>query len=351
MSRNSSRHVLSHWPEWLQPIGDALGRVPFSRFIWKHFHRLPGNSLWSVGEFYRRKQIGFTTSSRTEHMLQYMATDRAESRPGPQITITLSSRKLGNRDNHLGTLIESFVAKTAYPDRIEFLVKADDDDHLQYFYGLKRKFSTLNLRIYVSPRGRGYYDLPHYNSFLIDRASPTSKAWLGLSDDAIFCREGWDSDLYDLIDRGGEFIAGSKPSDSQINVIGPLPIVMSKPGYYYDAEPYPIVSWGLIESLRAATQDLEGWTELGNIPATDIFLAGIDDVLRNKHHLNVYHQIEQYCTRRYSRVGWFNNAQRAAAVSAVLEDFWDSSNVEVRSLIADRVYQRLTLMQTGAAPS
>ena len=341
MRRNSKRAVISYWPGWLQPIGKALGHVPFSRLIWKHVHPLPGDCLWSVGEFYRRKQRGITSSSRTEHILQYMTTDGSDSRPGPQITITLSSRKLGNRDNHLGALLKSFVEKTDYPDRFEILIKADDNDHLQFFYGLKRKFTSLNLRIFVSPRGRGYYDLPHYNSFLIDRASPTSKAWLGLSDDATFCRKGWDSDLFDLIDRGEEFIVGSQSSDSQVRVIGPLPIKMAKPGYYYAAEPYPIVSWGLIKSLRAATQDLDGWSELGNIPAADMFLAGIDDVLRNKHQLNVYHQIEQYCARSYSRVGWFNNAQRAAAVSSVLEDFWAPSSVEVRSLIADRVYQSL----------
>jgi len=256
----------------------------------------------------------------------------------PEITITFSSRKIGNRDNHVEALLGSFAATTRHSERFEFLIKVDDDDDLFFFRRIKRQFAQLNLRFFVTSRGQGYYDVIAFNSFLIDQSSSSTKVWFGLSDDAVFCREGWDTDVFDLIKTGGEFIVGSKTPEDQVNIIGPLP-VSHTPGYLYDCEPYPMTSWNLIEGLKSATQDLEGWSALGILPASDLFLAGIDAGLRIRHDKVVYRQIGKYCDRRFRRVSWANDPKRSSAVSNVLKAFWEPGAVETRDMIVDRVHK------------
>ena len=56
---------------------------------------------------------------------------------GSVIVITFGSRWVGNPDNQLSVLMDSYLANTRVPSRVELLIKIDDDDYLTYFAEIK----------------------------------------------------------------------------------------------------------------------------------------------------------------------------------------------------------------------
>jgi hypothetical protein len=245
-------------------------------------------------------------------------------------------------------MLDSFVRHTRHPEKCEVLVKVDQDDDLEYFKRLHSSFPTLNLRFFPTPRGNPF-SLHRYHSFLIDHASPTSKAWFTGSDDGVFVREGWDLDVYALIDREPVFVAGSKPLSSQIGLIGPI-ITNPKPVYGYGAEAFPVVAFNLLRALDDASKDLEGWTTLGDAPWVDAYIAGLVHLLIEKHGVNIYHQIDRYCAQAPRKVSWTRNPKKVAVFVETMDKFFSSSAVAARTQVVDRLCRSgLFGPHTGAA--
>lgn len=331
----------------MHPIRLIVRRIPMASRTWRTLVRPVWNvantveMLWFTREASRRFKAAFTTDAGIRRSKTRLM--QSDSNPAdPMVTIVLPSRKLGNKDNNMIPLLDSFQDMTQNPERFEVLIKVDDDDYLPFFHGVKQRFPKLNLRFFVSPRLGGYDDIPQFHCDLLEDASPSSQVYIGLSDDGRFSRKGWDQDLFELMNREGAFIMGSKPLSSEMSVIGPLP-VKPQPAYYYDCEPYPAVSMNLIKSLGAATEEIEGWCALGKMPALDMFLASLVHILHDKYGVTMYHEVERYCMRVSSRISWANNAKRAAKVSQVSSFFFEPESVEIRNMIAEQLYADETL--------
>jgi hypothetical protein len=210
------------------------------------------------------------------------------------------------------------------------LLKIDDDDDLWFYNGIKRKFKNLDMRFFVTPRGRGYADAHLHHAYLADYVASTSKAWIGLSDDAPFSRKDWDLDIYELIAGGDIFFAGSQPSDTVTQVID---ADLSRPNtlFSYACEPYPIVSWGLVKKLRSASQDQEGWPVfLGDRFCFDTLWSSIILILREEHGIDIYNQLEPHCTRAPQRLSWDSNPERSAVRTEALTHFFSQAATESR---------------------
>ena len=111
--------------------------------------------------------------------------------PGPLVSVLIPSR---GRPQRLADTIGSLWDKAIDKNQIEFVLKIDEDDPETVTTvrdliadGLKR------VKIFVSPRGRGYLDLHIY---LNDLCKHAEGDWLVIfNDDAIMETEGWDDTL------------------------------------------------------------------------------------------------------------------------------------------------------------
>lgn len=335
-----TRDIISHWPRPLQPIGALLGYLPFSRALWRNLRpsQILGAALWKADESLRSLKLSLTSTPQRERLKQILETDSRPEIGECLVSITIPSRKLGHRDNHLKTVLNSFVRMTGHPNRCEILVKVDEDDDLAFFNGIKKRYPNVNLRFFVTPGRGGYAGFTHYYSYLVSQASPTSKSWLPGCDDVVFVREGWDLDVYDLIDREPVFVAGAVPFTSEIGIIGPI-ITKPKPVYGYGTEGAPIVSFTLLKALREASEDLDGWTPLGDIPNVDAFIASVLHILYQEHGINIYRQLDRYCVQLARKVSWTKSPDRVALFVETFDKFFSPTSIATRTQVVERMYQ------------
>jgi hypothetical protein len=297
-----------------------------------------GAALWRADETRRSFKLSLTSAPRKQRLKQILEADTCPAGGECLVSITIPSRKLGNRNNHLRTALDSFVRMTRHPQRCEILLKVDEDDDLAFFKGIKCQYPKINLRFFVTTGGRGYADLHQYYTFLLDQASPKSRAWLPFSDDSIFIREGWDLDAYDLIDRESVFVAGAQPFTSEVGLIGPI-ITKPKPVYCYGCEGLPIVSFTLLKSLRDSAKQVPGWTRLGDIPSVDSLLAGIVHILYQEHGINIYRQLDRYYVQLPRKVSWTKSPKRVASFVETFDKFFSPTSVATRTQVVERMYQ------------
>lgn len=337
-------NVISHWPRPLQPIGAVLGHIPLSRALWSLFALIFASVtriLWQGTETIRRLRISMTPDARIQRYKELLDADLASNTRENLISVTLPSRKLGNRDCRIEKHLSSFREMTVHPERFEILVKVDDDDDLAFYNRVQKKFADLNLRFFVTPRGVGYGKLTDFLIFLLDRVSPTSKAWLCTWDDHIFMRSGWDLDVYDLIDHSQLFIAGSHPSSS-VGTLMTIP-AYPEPVQAYECEVCPIISLGFLELLRNASDGLEGWTRLGDLYVPDGFFPSLIQLFREKWGINIYHEIPQYLYQATRAVSWTKNFKRMALYYDAYTKFLGPSAMEVRARVAETMYREAGL--------
>ena len=116
---------------------------------------------------------------------------------GPLCSVLMPSR---GRPGLLAQAIDSLWSLAKDKGNVEILVKADEDDKATIdVVGKIKKFAPeIQLRLFVTPRGRGYLDIHHwYNDIL----APESKGdWLWIfNDDAVVETQDWDQILAKLV--------------------------------------------------------------------------------------------------------------------------------------------------------
>ena len=339
MSRNSHGNVISHWPRSLQSLGVILGYIPLSRAVWRFFKPLAFAQamLWRSADTARRLKLCLTSEDRIQRYRELLEAGHRSDAEGTLISVTVPSRKLGNRECDLKNHLNSFTQMTEHPERFEILVKVDEDDDLSFYYGVKRKFPGLNLRFFVTPRGAGYANLTTYLLFLLDHAAPTSKAWLCTWDDHIYFRKGWDLAVHDLIAQEKLFIVGSAPSD----LVGTLRTIPAYPTpvQAYECEPNPIISFSFLEILRSASDGMEGWTPLGDLYIPDGFFPALINLFREKWGVNLYQEIPEWLSHGPRLVSWTKNPKRMAMYYDAFTKFFEPAAMAVRASVAETMYR------------
>ena len=115
------------------------------------------------------------------------------------ISIFMCSRISGNQTSSLRSCLESIAQQSTYPEKIELLIKFDDDD-MGVSAGIRilEEFKDkIKYKYIITPRARGYTDLHKGYSDLLLLADSNSALYWILSDDTTICIENWDKEVYE----------------------------------------------------------------------------------------------------------------------------------------------------------
>jgi hypothetical protein len=203
------------------------------------------------------------------------------------LSVLFSSRAKGNPDSGLARLLDT-AAEHVRPDerdKIEFLIKFDDDDDQRMPDAELAKY-PFRVRPFCWSRGEGRHGLHHAQEYLFTQRDPRSRFLLMTADDFIFDRTGFVSDILAVKD---EFI-----------ILGCCqPPVESFAGRYEQEAVIrkwvtsignlsPVISARLIEVCQNF-----GWQS--NV---DSWLIGLAVVLYDLYGVNIWRTLPEFYRRR-----------------------------------------------------
>jgi hypothetical protein len=118
------------------------------------------------------------------------------------LSVIFCSRVKGNPDSNLPRLLDSAVAHVAphERDRLEFLIKYDDDDHARPAAGFFARY-PFPIRTFVWSRGEGRHHLHHAQEYLFAQRDRRSRFCLMTADDFYFTRSGFVSEILSIPDE------------------------------------------------------------------------------------------------------------------------------------------------------
>ncbi|MBI4280375.1 MAG: hypothetical protein HY660_18130, partial [Armatimonadetes bacterium] len=179
---------------------------------------------WELDQIRVRRRLWRTSAGQRDLLRRELMRDEPRRRAECVFTLTLGSRRIAHRDNQLERFLRSFLAMTERPERAEILVKVDDDDDLEFFLRVKRRYARdVDLRFLVGERGRGYADLHKYQAALLALRNPASRICILLSEDAEFVLPKWDTEFLSRWDKLPHdcFIGADCPFEEAIAILGP----------------------------------------------------------------------------------------------------------------------------------
>ena len=260
------------------------------------------------------------------------------------ITLTLCSRKLGNRDHALAKLFESLVRNTSDLSRIEVLIACDDDDDLHYFYKMKIQH-PVQCRFFVAPRGLGYGQFHTAHEALIKNRDLNSQYNVIVTDDAVFSLGSWDEEIYKLIKR--QILKERR--EFQILMPSTLKyattIISQKSGdrevSWTAGADFPITSFALLDSIAEFVSQWDEWTCFGNTFNIDSFFGDILRQLSKRNAEELFTQIPEIITRggitSYTDPRWPIQKGRAALRQQTLIKYMEDINLERRKRIGEHL--------------
>lgn len=112
------------------------------------------------------------------------------------LSLLFASRCKDNPDSNIAACFDSIIATSSQEEleQIEVLIKYDDDDDLRpsddYFYSLPFLIKTVTYN-----RGAGRAYLQHFYEYLFTLKEPSSRFVMCMTDDYLFTRPHWISDV------------------------------------------------------------------------------------------------------------------------------------------------------------
>ena len=328
----------------LQPLNSFRGylrRFESLRRLKNQINKGPkqnlGELLGTIGDLWKRARLTLVSAAKLETMRSRLP--EKQYADGAMIAITFGSRQLGNRDNKLPVFLESFIEFTRCPHRVEILIKIDEDDDLPYFEGIKRKYSDrINLRIFPSPRGRGYEDMHIWHHQLIQKRNPCAKVNFILTDDAQFQVKNWDDQVAKLLEHRSNtyFIATACSLQEAISMHGPNP-VKPEPIYWIRGDDYPIYGLDLLAAAAKAASQFSDWNEFGNLQLVDQYAGDLLRIAWTKHGVNLHEQIELYAARTGGNFCWSQSPKRSEIRTRTLSKFCSAESDMQRGLVVKQI--------------
>ena len=310
---------------------ELLRRI--KRQVWKGPKRNISDLFWLLHQRWR----GFLLVASSSDKVQSFITALPEKSysDGSIVTVTFGSRMLGNSDNKLTLFLDSFLEFTHRPDRVEILIKVDDDDDLPFFYQIKRSYSDrVNLRFFPSDRGRGYEDMHIWHHTLIKHRNPSAKLHFILTDDAVFEFKNWDDKLVSLLERRvGTYFIGTACSLKEATTFhGPNPIT-PVPVYWIRGDDYPIYGFDLLNSAAKVAASFPGWTEFGNLQLVDQYAGALLHTAWKKFGISLHEQIDLYAARKGGNFCWSESPTRSEIRTRTLTKFFDAESERQREKV------------------
>lgn len=202
------------------------------------------------------------------------------------ISVLFCSRVKDNPDSNVKRLLDSAAACVGPDerDKIEFLIKYDDDDDQRPPDELFRQY-PFAVRTFVWSRGEGRHYLHHAQEYLFAQRDPRTRFCLMTADDFYFTRPGFVSDVLAVPD---EFciIGHSRPPIEAFEGIYENEEVIRRWNVAFGCLS-PVVSVRLIEVCQNF-----GWQS--NV---DSWLMGLSVVLYDLYKVVVWRAIEPYYKR------------------------------------------------------
>jgi hypothetical protein len=202
------------------------------------------------------------------------------------LSVLFCSRVKGNPDSNLPRLLGSAAEHVAphERDRIEFLIKFDDDDDARPSDAELARY-PFRVRSFSWSRGEGRHYLHHAQEYLFAQRDPRSRFCLMTADDFYFTRPGFVSDILGVQD---EFciIGHSRPP------------IESYAGIYEREEAIRqwVVAFGPLAPV-ISSRLVEVCQNFGWQSNVDSWLMGLSVVLYDLYRVVIWRQMEPYYAR------------------------------------------------------
>lgn len=320
---------------------ESLRRVKTQ--LWKGPMRNISDLLWLIHQRWRGLLLNLYSTDKIQQIKS--ALSEKSYADGSIVTVTFGSREFGNRDNKLTLFLDSFLHFTHCPNRIEILIKVDDNDDLPFFYDIKRRYSDrVNLRIFSSARGRGYEDMHIWHHDLVKHRNPAAKLHFILTDDAVFEFKNWDDKLVSLLARRRDtyFIGTACTLEEATSFYGPNPVTPI-PVYWIRGDDYPIYGFDLLTSAAKIARSLPDWNEFGNLQLVDQYAGSLLKIAWEKYGFNLHEQIDLYAARRGGNEGWQTNPKRWEIRTRTLNKFHNAESEMQREKIVQQILSDIKL--------
>lgn len=315
------------------------------KLIGRIYHYLQfKNLLWILKDFhYRIKNLH---SARTIFESKINFRDSI-------FVFTFGSRLLGNRDNILDKVFESFLENTFNLKMFEFRIKVDNDDNLKYFSNLSKKYRRIQMAFYATPRGNGYADMHLWHNQLFEQRSDSVKYHIIITDDALFSEKNWDIDLLKRISIKENdtlyWIGMPNKFEEAIKVMGPNPVTPT-PVYWIAGTDFPILSVALMVKIKEFTQELSDkkWTPFGNLFNIDSYFGDILKQMKSDNakvcHLEVGNYFKRTGVTSWNSYIWPSESYKGQLRTKTLSEFFSFSSQNTRKLISsylDETFEKL----------
>jgi hypothetical protein len=267
-----------------------------------------------------------------------------------RFVLTFGSRLIGNRDNVLEKVFDSFLENTSNPAVFEFRIKLDLDDDLIYFEKLKARYRKIQIVFNHTPRGQGYADMHLWHNELCDQRSENVKYHIIITDDALFTMLNWDVDLTSKIIEKElltiYWIGMPNKVEEAIKLMGPNPI-KPEPVYWVAGTDFPVLSINLIQLIGDYVSDLgnDKWSAFGNLFNIDSYFG---DLLRHMDfesaricHLEIGDYFKRVGITSWNSYIWPGESKKGHLRTSTLRAFFGDESQNVRKKISSRIEQKI----------
>jgi hypothetical protein len=202
------------------------------------------------------------------------------------LSVIFCSRVKDNPDSDVPALLESALAHLAPHeyDKIEFLIKYDDDDDRRLPDSSFAKY-PFSVRTFCWSRGEGRHSLHHAQEYMFAQRDPRSRFSLLTADDFCFIRPGFVSEILALKD---EFV-----------ILGPIrPGIECFKGVYERDEEIRrwVVAFGALSPV-VSNRLIEVCQNFGWQANVDSWLMGLSVVLYDLYRIIIWKTIEPFYER------------------------------------------------------
>jgi hypothetical protein len=202
------------------------------------------------------------------------------------ISVLFCSRVKDNPDSNLPRLLDSAVANMSEDerDKIEFLIKYDDDDNERPPESFFAKY-PFSIRTFVWSRGEGRHSLHHAQEYLFAQRDPRSRFCFMTADDFYFSRPNFVSEILNVKD---EFC-----------IIGQIrPPIESFAGVYENEEAIRrwVLSFGALSPVISARL-IEVCQNFGWQSNVDSWLMGLSVVLYDLYKIVIWQTMPPFYER------------------------------------------------------
>jgi hypothetical protein len=311
-----------------------------------HYIRIK-NSVWILKDlFYRlRRKI---LKKRMNQIIKDNET--SVSYDNSLFVLNFGSRLIGNRDNVLEKVFDSFLQTTANPKMFEFRIKIDYDDDLVYFENLKIKYTGIQMAFNYTPRGNGYADMHIWHNELLNLQSNNVKYHIIITDDALFSMLNWDLDLVSRIEEKElethYWIGMPNKLEEAVKLLGPNPI-FPEPVYWIAGTDFPVLSVNLVNLISEVVNKSENrhWNAFGNLFNIDSYFG---DLLRNMElkaakicHLEIGNYFKRVGITSWNSYIWPGESKKGKLRTTTLSTFFNNDSQDVRNRISSHIEQKI----------